>query len=660
MKYGFIRVCSATPNVFVADCTKNAEEIVTLAKIASMQKSKIIVFPELSITGCTCGDLFFQDKLLKSAITGLENIVEESKEINALIAVGLPVKSEKSIFDCCAFICRGELLCIIPKMSIGVEQQRWFSSAAGIDNKAVYISEKIGTVPFGTNFFIQDEVKDYFCVAAEIAQDAENQIPPSTLHALNGATIIANLNSNPELIGSRERIMTNLQSLSARNKCAYIMSSAGHNESTTAYVYSGENFVYENGQIIARSEPFTDGLLFADIDLEAINHDRITSPSFKKNGKRYDGDYTAIPVNLFENKKEAGFLSKSTKNTSDENIIHYRKVSKSPFVPEEGIEARCREVMEIQSEGLAKRLASINCRNAVIGLSGGLDSTWAFLVTKKAFEKCGLPKKNILCVTMPGFGSTDRTQDNAENLAKNTGADFRRISIKDSVLQHFKDIGHDPDNHNTVYENAQARERTQILMDLANQVNGIVIGTGDLSELALGWCTYNGDHMSMYGVNASIPKTLMRALIKYTAQQERNKNQNLAAVLDDIASTPVSPELLPAQDGKITQQTENIVGPYELHDFFLYYAIRWGFSPKKIFFLAKCAFIYNCPEPVYSTEEIKKWLSVFFKRFFSQQYKRNCSPDGIQVGSVSLAPGSFNMPSDVSSSIWMQEIQELC
>ena len=645
MKYGFFRVAAASPSVKVADCDSNICEIKKYIENADKKGAELIVFPELCITGYTCSDLFFQTQLIKSAQDALCTLAEETKDSDILFAVGLPLHYRNSLYNCAAFVKKGRILALVPKTNIPNYSEfyevRNFTSASAMGETGidfVTLSENQKDIPFGTDIIICDEKDSSIAVAAEICEDLWVPCPPSTKHAVAGATIIANLSASNEIIGKSDYRRMLIQSHSGRLSCAYVYADAGNGESTTDLVFAADNFIAENGSILARSEKFSEGFIIHDVDIEKLMQQRRRQNTYPDSA---EGKYTKIFVPLQKEKKD--FI---------------RKIESRPFVPdnEEERSSRCKEIISLQAEGLAKRLRHTNAKSAVIGLSGGLDSTLALLVTTEAFRLAKLELSGITAVTMPGFGTTDRTYTNATILAKESGATLLEVSIKDAVIQHFKDINHDINVRDVTYENSQARERTQILMDIANKNGGLVIGTGDLSELALGWATYNGDHMSMYGVNASIPKTLVRYLVKWAADKENKQgNKKLAEVLEDILDTPVSPELLPPENGKISQKTEELVGPYELHDFFLYYMLRWGFSPAKIYFLAKNAF-----NSTYAEQEILKWLKNFYRRFFSQQFKRSCLPDGAKVGTVSLSPrGDWRMPSDASCAVWMKEIEKL-
>jgi len=660
MEHGFLRVAACSPHIEVADCDKNTEIIISESKKAAQNGAKVVVFPELSITGYTCGDLFLQRTLQKGALDSLLKITRETKDLSALIAVGLPIATGTALYNCAALLFQGRILAIVPKTYIPnyseFYEKRYFSSAPEASG-SITLCEEAEDVPFSTKILVADEHFHDFVLSAEICEDLWTPLPPSTLHTLAGASIIVNLSASNEVIGKAQYRRTLVSQQSARTISAYIYASAGHDESTTDLVFAGHDIIAENGKILAESTLFEDGIVFADIDLELLAQERRKNTSFANcTDKTSLSDYQVISVSLSDSKKSAGFGSQSDTEKKGSLI---RKIEKHPFVPHDNTERskRCKEVIELQSEGLAKRLRHIKAKSAVIGLSGGLDSTLALLVACRAADKCSLSRDKIISVTMPCFGTTGRTYKNACALAKHTGSTLLEIPIADAVKQHFSDIKHDINNHDITFENAQARERTQVLMDVSNQRGGIVIGTGDLSELALGWCTYNADQMSMYGVNSSIPKTLVRHLVSWFSDEAKeNSNQALSDVLKDILDTPVSPELLPPEkDGTIAQKTEDLVGPYELHDFFLYYVLRFGFSPSKIYFLACNAF-----KGVYEKDFIKKWLSSFYKRFFSQQFKRSCMPDGAKVGTVSLSPrGDWRMPSDACASLWLKEAESL-
>ena len=645
MAYGFVKTACVSPRLKVADCCFNAEKIVEAAETAAGKGAAVIVFPELSITAYTCGDLFFQQALLKSAEEQLALIIKKTSKLGSLIFVGLPVARTEGIYNCAAAICGGQLLALyaksyLPNYGEFYERRQFtpfqqnmetqFISFAGFEN-----------VPFGTDILLQEKSDSSLTVACEICEDLWVPVPPSSRHVLAGATVIANLSAGNEIIGKAEYRRNLVKSQSARSICAYLYANAGMDESTQDMVFAGHNLIVENGSLLAESALFSNEAVYADIDIERLCQERrrTTSFGFSANNNFFDSDYVTVPFSL-----------KAEKTCTDGGFLRY--IDAHPFVPNDAEKRsqRCLEVITLQYQGLAKRLRHINCQSAVIGLSGGLDSTLALLITCRAFDSVGVSREKITAITMPCFGTTDRTYNNACALAKECGVTLKEVRIADSVRQHFKDIGQDEAVHDVTYENCQARERTQVLMDYANKTNGIVIGTGDLSELALGWCTYNGDHMSMYGVNSSIPKTLVRYLVQWFA------DENDSAVLRDILDTPVSPELLPPAEGKISQVTEDLVGPYELHDFFLYYLLRFGFSPSKIFFLAQHSELAK----TYSSGIILKWLKTFYRRFFSQQFKRSCMPDGAKVGTINLSPrGDWRMPSDAMVSLWLEEIEKI-
>ena len=645
MAYGFIKTACVSPRLKVADCCFNAQKIIEAAETVAGKGASVIVFPELSITAYTCGDLFFQRALLKSAEEQLTLIIKKTSKLDSLIFVGLPVARTEGTYNCAAAICGGQLLALyaksyLPNYGEFYERRQFtpfqqnmetqFISFAGFEN-----------VPFGTDILLQEKSDSSFTVACEICEDLWVPVPPSSRHVLAGATVIANLSAGNEIIGKAEYRRNLVKSQSARSVCAYLYANAGMDESTQDMVFAGHNLIVENGTLLGESGLFSNEAVYADIDIERLCQERrrTTSFGFSANNNFFDSDYITVPFSL-----------KAEKAGADGGFLRY--IDAHPFVPNDAAKRtqRCLEVITLQYQGLAKRLRHINCQSAVIGLSGGLDSTLALLITCCAFDSVGVSRGKITAVTMPCFGTTDRTYNNACALAKECGVTLKEVRIADSVRQHFKDIGQDEAVHDVTYENCQARERTQVLMDYANKTNGIVIGTGDLSELALGWCTYNGDHMSMYGVNSSIPKTLVRYLVQWFA------DENDSAVLRDILDTPVSPELLPPEEGKISQVTEDLVGPYELHDFFLYYLLRFGFSPAKIFFMAQHSELAK----TYSSEIILKWLKTFYRRFFSQQFKRSCMPDGAKVGTINLSPrGDWRMPSDAMASVWLEEIEKL-
>ncbi|MCQ2598035.1 MAG: NAD(+) synthase [Treponema sp.] len=640
--YGFIKTACCSPKVTVANPEKNKVEIISSVKDAADKGAKLIVCPELCITGYTCGDLFLQKTLQKAAVKALEDIADETSELGALIFVGLPVPQNDGLFNCAAVLFHGDVLALIPKSYMPnyseFYERRQFTPFKG-ETRLVDLSRDLKDVPMGTNILISDEDEPEMSVGCEICEDLWVPLPPSVKHTLAGASVIANLSAGNEIIGKADYRKNLVKSRSATSVCAYLYANAGNGESTQDMVFSGHNLICENGTVLAESPLFSGDTVFADIDIERLCQERRHTTTFADCAATIDSsDYIFIRINLLEGEDTEAF-----KKTFD------RYIDAHPFVPSDKVKRaeRCASVIQLQAEGLAKRLRHINCKSAVIGLSGGLDSTLALLVTARAFDLCSIPRNLIRAVTMPCFGTTDRTYNNACALAKAVGAELSEIRIADSVRLHMKDIGQDENVHDVTYENCQARERTQVLMDIANKTNGIVIGTGDLSELALGWCTYNGDHMSMYGVNSSIPKTLVRYLVEWFADEAGESEYS--AVLRDILDTPVSPELLPPEDGKISQKTEDLVGPYELHDFYLYYLLRFGFSPEKTAFLAEKSELGT----KYDSETRKKWLEKFYKRFFSQQFKRSCMPDGAKVGTVNLSPrGDWRMPSDADGQIW--------
>jgi NAD+ synthase (glutamine-hydrolysing) len=631
---GFIKVACCSPKLSLANCFDNSirisDEIIKL----SDKNVSIVVFPELSITGYSCEDLFLQDALLESAKKALNHIVNSTKETNTIGIVGMPLVVSDKLYNCAVVFLHGEILGIVPKINIPNNAEfyecRHFSSGKDIDICDVELLGK--KVKFGSKMIFRSSV---FSFSVEICEDLWVAETPSVLLAKSGAQIICNLSASNEVIGKSDYRRTLVKAKSGSLLCGYLYSNAGVGESTTDKVYSGHNIIAENGTIISESELFESNTIISDIDVQKLKHERVRINTFQNNNK--DIEYIDFQIPVLPNE-----LSK--------------KYDQYPFVPNEKdiLNGRCKEIIEMQSLGLITRLSSIsNSCKAVIGLSGGLDSTLALIVTVRAFKKMKRDLSDIKAITMPCFGTTDRTYNNACNLAKAYGVELVEIPIQDSVLQHFKDIGHNEDVHDVTYENSQARERTQVLMDYSNKVGGIVIGTGDLSELALGWATYNADHMSMYNVNCSIPKTLVKYLVRYESDISTGK---LSEILNDILNTPVSPELIPpTENGKISQKTESIVGPYALHDFFLYYMLRFGFSPKKIFRLAMNAF-----DNVYDAETILKWENVFYRRFFSQQFKRSCLPDGPKIGTVTLSPrGDWRMPSDANGKIWFQELEDL-
>lgn len=636
MRQGFIKVAALTPKVKVADTTYNREQICMLIDEAQEKGAKILVFPELCITGYTCGDLFYQELLLREAKKELLAIAKYTERKDGLVFVGLPLEHQGKLYNVAAAIAQGKVLGLVPKTHIPnyneFYERRHFIS--GMKQPVPVALDEDIIVPMGTQMLFQCRQMPALKIAAEICEDVWAPNPPGVEHALAGATVLVNLSASDETTGKDIYRKSLVTGQSGRLICGYIYCSAGDGESTQDVVYSGHNLIAENGSLLAESRRFCNESIYTELDIARLNEERRRMSTFPASSETY--------INIeFSLKEEQTELT--------------RFVDPAPFVPgnKADREKRCEEIFMIQAMGLKKRLEHTNAATAVVGISGGLDSTLALLVMVKAFDLLNRDHKDIVAVTMPGFGTTDRTYDNAVSLIQSLGATFREVSIVDSVRTHFRDIGQDESVHDVTYENGQARERTQILMDIANKSVGMVIGTGDMSELALGWATYNGDHMSMYGVNASVPKTLVRHLVRYYA--DTCGNATLQKVLYDVLDTPVSPELLPPEDGKISQKTEDIVGPYELHDFFLYYILRFGCTPKKIYRLAKYAF-----DGTYDTETIQKWLKTFYRRFFSQQFKRSCLPDGPKVGTVAVSPrGDLRMPSDASAGIWMEELEHL-
>lgn len=641
MNYGFVKVAAAVPRVKVADCKFNSERLEGLITIAEGKGVQILTFPEMCITGYTCGDLFAQQLLLEQAEMALIQILNSTRQLDIISILGMPVVVNSTVINAAVVIQKGKILGVVPKTYLPnykeFYEQRWFTSALQVSENSVRLCGQI--VPMGNNLLFETAETTF---GIEICEDLWATVPPSSSLALQGAEIIFNLSADDEGIGKHNYLCSLISQQSARCISGYVFSSSGFGESTTDVVFAGNGLIYENGYLLARSERFCmdEQLIINEIDVECIRAERRVNTTFAANKANCPG-------------KEAVRISTEFVNSKDLNLT--RTFNPHPFVPQGSeLNSRCEEIFSIQIAGLAQRLLHTGAKTAVIGISGGLDSTLALLVCVKTFDKLGLSRKDILGITMPGFGTTDRTYHNAIDLMNSLGVSIREISIREACIQHFKDIGHDLNIHDVTYENSQARERTQILMDIANQTWGMVIGTGDLSELALGWATYNGDHMSMYGVNAGIPKTLVKHLVQWVA--ENGMDEASKATLLDIVDTPISPELIPAdENGEIKQKTEDLVGPYELHDFFLYYFLRFGFRPSKIYFLAQTAF-----SGIYDDETIKKWLQTFFRRFFNQQFKRSCLPDGPKVGSISISPrGDWRMPSDASSAAWLKEIAEL-
>lgn len=637
---GFIRVGAIVNKLALANPLKNADVIIKEIKKAETLGVSIVTTPELSFTGYTCGDLFLQEQLLDDSIKALEQVLNETKNIDIISILGMPLRHDNQLFNCAVVITKGKILGVIPKTYIPNYQEfyeaRWFSSSKELITEEIEILGQL--VPITTNILFQDKTLKEATFGIEICEDLWTINPPSNNHALAGATMIFNLSSSNELIGKQEYRKSLVSSQSARTISAYIYASSGVMESTSDILFGGASMIYENGSILAENKRFEleSNIITADIDVLKLANDRIKNKSFMKNTNLEE--YKIIKLDIKDNIKELN-----------------REYKEYPFVPSNELERnkRCEEIIEIQSTALARRLIQVGNPKCVIGMSGGLDSTLAFLVIVKAYEKLKRNPKDIIGITMPGFGTTDRTYQNSIDLVKEYGGTLKEISIKDAALLHMKDIGLPETDRSVTYENIQARERTQILMDVANMENGLVIGTGDLSELALGWCTYNGDHMSMYAVNTSIPKTLVRYLVAWVKDTTDGKKKE---VLQDILDTPISPELLPPDEaGNILQKTESSIGPYVLHDFYLYHFLRYGATPKKIYTLAKQTFKNS-----FSKEEIKKWLKVFIRRFFTQQFKRNCIPDGVKVGSISLSPrGDLRMPSDASYEAWIKELEDI-
>ena len=636
MKDGFIRVAAATPEIQVADCVYNREQIEQMMKDAYERDASLIVFPELCLTGYTCGDLFLQDLLLSQTLNALNELLEVSKECSILTVVGMPLEVCGKLYNVAVFFKEGRILGVIPKTFIPNYSEFYEARHFERGIKKPIRIELLGQdVWFGSQLLFKCMNVPGLVIGGEICEDLWAPNPPSIQHALAGATMMVNLSASDEVTGKSDYRRGLVSGQSARLICAYVYAGAGDGESTTDLVFPGHNLIFENGACLAESKIFENGIIYADVDLGRINSDRRRMTTFIQGG---DVDYIRVPFEL--EKKE---------------LKLERFIDPNPFVPSHDVDRqkRCEEILNIQAVGLKKRLAHTHCQNAVVGISGGLDSTLALLVTVRAFDMLGIDRKKIMAVTMPCFGTTDRTYNNACQLVNDLGADLHEVNIRDAVTLHFKDIHQDLNNHDVTFENGQARERTQVLMDLANQRGGMVIGTGDLSELALGWATYNGDHMSMYGVNASIPKTLVRHLVQYYA--DTHADESLKAVLLDILDTPVSPELIPPKEGEITQKTEDLVGPYELHDFFLYQHARFHYEPAKLYRIACLTY-----QDKYDKETIKKWLILFYRRFFTQQFKRSCIPDGPKVGSVALSPrGDLRMPSDSDVSSWLEQCNQL-
>lgn len=635
MNLGFVRVAAATPEICVADCQHNKNEIIRLIKEANENGASLVVFPELCITGYTCGDLFLQKTLTEGAKQAVTDIVKATADLDIVSVVGLPVAVGGSLYNCGAVICKGKIICLVPKINIPnyseFYEMRHFTPAENNMCQRVGFGE-LGEVDLATDVVFQSTEFSDFTFGVEICEDLWVSSSPSANLTTGGANIIANLSASDEVIGKPAYRKSLIEITSASLICGYVFADAGLGESTTDMVFSGNNLIAENGVTLQQAQRYTTGVIYGDIDVEKLSGERrrMTTYTTHTGCRKYSFSVGAKEFKLS------------------------RSFPKTPFVPSSkaDISQRCQDILAIQSVGLATRLKHTGIKNAVIGLSGGLDSTLALIVTVHAFDRLKLDRKGITAVTMPCFGTTKRTKSNAEKLAEAYGVSFKEVNITEAVKRHFADIDHNSSVTDVTYENSQARERTQVLMDIANQKNGLVIGTGDLSELALGWATYNGDHMSMYAVNASVPKTLVRYLTAYEAE---SSDGELKKVLQDVLDTPVSPELLPPTNGEISQKTEDLVGPYELHDFFLYYFVRFGFTPVKIFYMAQQTF-----EGAYTPQTILKWLKVFVRRFFMQQFKRSCLPDGPKVGSVTLSPrGDFRMPSDASAALWQQQLDSI-
>ena len=643
MKFGFVKVAAAIPAVKVADCRFNAQQTETQIAVADGRGAQVVIFPELNLTGYSCGDLFGQQILLEQAELALMQVMNNTRQLDIISIVGMPVMANSTLLNCAVVFQKGKILGAVPKTYLPnykeFYEHRWFASAeAHPDTLTVRLCGQTVSVSANLLFDTPD-----VCFGIEICEDVWAPIPPSSELALKGAEVIFNMSADTENISKHQYLRSLLAQQSARCLAGYVFASSGFGESTTDVVFAGNAMIYENGTLLAEADRFSfdEQLVMSEIDVEHLRAERLGNTTFAASVQKY-GQSPALHV--------------TTEQVQGRGLALTRPVEAHPFIPSGGqlLDERCEEIFSIQVAGLAKRLVHTGCRTVVVGISGGLDSTLALLVCVKAFDKLGLPRKGVVGITMPGFGTTDRTYGNALSLMGSLQVTCKEISIKDACIQHFQDIGQDMSLHDVTYENGQARERTQILMDYANKVGGLVIGTGDLSELALGWATYNGDHMSMYGVNVSIPKTLVRYLVNWVAQT--GVDMLSRNTLLDIIDTPISPELIPADEsGNIRQKTEDLVGPYELHDFFLYHFLRFGSRPAKIFYLAEMAF-----KGVYDSTTIKKWLTVFFRRFFSQQFKRSCLPDGPKVGSVSLSPrGDWRMPSDASAALWLKECEEL-
>lgn len=658
-KIGLVRAAAVTPVLKVANPDFNTEEIIKCAKEADKNGAGIILFPELCISGYTCGDLFYQEFLYNKSMEGLKKIADATKKLSAVVVVGFYMRLENNLFNCAALLQDGKIKGIVPKMFLPNYKEfyeaRWFAPGNRILERVKSVHLFGYDIPFGNIIFVDEE--NDLKLGIEVCEDLWVPITPGSLLALNGAHILLNSSASNETVAKSD-YRRNLVSMdSAKNICGYVYASSGVHESTTDLVFGGHNLIAENGSVLSESSLFerNSSIIYGDLDYERIKFERSYGQNFEESTSAYSSrtafeKVVLSPVRFLDVNKDA---------------LH-RQYQKNPFVPSDpaNVDQRCKEIFSIQAAGFAKRMEHTRSRKAIVGISGGLDSTLALLVCAETFKLIGKDPKDIIAVTMPGFGTTGKTYNNAQTIMKLLGTDMREISIREAVLQHFSDIGHNPSCHDVTYENSQARERTQILMDIANKEGGLVVGTGDLSEVALGWSTYNGDHMSMYGVNASVPKTLVRFVIKWVMDNRLSgpneekgfslDNDLLRRTLQDIMDTPISPELLPPDEtGEIAQKTEDTVGPYILHDFFMFYTIRYGMSPKKLLYIARTTFADE-----YSEEFIKKWLIVFYRRFFSQQFKRSCIPDGPKVGSVSLSPrGDWRMPSDADSSVWLKELE---
>ncbi len=699
---GFLRVAVSTPKIKVADVRFNTDAVLREIAEADRQGVSLLVFPELVLTAYTCADLFHQTILIERAAAALDEVAEATRRTQLVAVVGVPYMVDHKLYNCAAVLHAGRILALVPKKNLPnyseFYERRWFTPGQArvvtLTHRSAVTGEEY-TIPFGMNILVEAMDRPDFRLACEICEDVWVLDPPSTRHVLAGATVIANTSASDETVGKDSYRRELIRSTSARIVSVYCYANAGDGESTTDLVFGGQDIIAENGSVVTEGKRFDTGLYIADVDLQRITQERARMTTFPDIDSALRDEYSIVKFRFAPAATRVAPKTLAGRLAADAADLR-RYVDQKPFVPSGAAErnARCDEIFTIQALGLKKRLEHTGCQSAVIGISGGLDSTLALLVIARAFDMLGLPRENIISVTMPAFGTTDRTYNNAVTLTRLLHATLREINIKAAVLQHFQDIGHDPEDHSVVYENAQARERTQILMDIANQSNGIVIGTGDLSELALGWATYNADHMSMYGVNAGVPKTLVRYLVKFVA--DTSEDADLARCLNDIFDTPVSPELLPPTgDGQISQKTEDLVGPYELHDFFLYQILRYGFSPRKVYALALHAFsAENQAEKhaksgvtakssaevaaacevtaaaaealaagqaeAYDAATILKWLRKFYWRFFSQQFKRSCLPDGPKVGSIAVSPrGDLRMPSDAVVQLWIDELKEL-